>query len=111
MVPSPRDNRYNTIPSNPLRAVLSVLFAGLALASGSIRAGLRLHSLLLANVLRQPMLWFDTTPTGRILARFASDMNTVDVALPNSFKQILYDVMRVRHEGLIKLCVCVRCKL
>lgn len=48
------------------------MFLGtLLLADGAIRASRILHSRLLDNILRVPMLFFDTTPSGRVVNRFA----------------------------------------
>lgn len=48
------------------------MFLGtLLLADGAIRASRILHSRLLDNILRAPMLFFDTTPSGRVVNRFA----------------------------------------
>ncbi|XP_043911577.1 ATP-binding cassette sub-family C member 2 [Protopterus annectens] len=58
-------------------------------ASGAIRASRLLHSNLLHNILRAPMVFFDTTPTGRIVNRFAKDIFTVDEAIPMSFRSWL----------------------
>ncbi|GFO10855.1 multidrug resistance-associated protein 1-like [Plakobranchus ocellatus] len=44
----------------------------------SIVAARELHGDLLYNVLRSPMAFFDTTPTGRILTRFSKDVGAVD---------------------------------
>ncbi|KAF9938679.1 hypothetical protein BGZ67_010579 [Mortierella alpina] len=41
-----------------------------------------LHDRLLTRVLRLPMSFFDTTPMGRILNRFSSDVSAVDSQLP-----------------------------
>ena len=46
-----------------------------------IRSAGRLHGNVLRSVLRAPMSFFDTTPTGRILSRFSKDMFTVDQEL------------------------------
>ncbi|KAF9172822.1 hypothetical protein BGX21_006151 [Mortierella sp. AD011] len=58
--------------------VFFILFVHLALAVGRIRASEKLHRLLISTVIRLPMSFFDTTPLGRILNRFSSDMYSVD---------------------------------
>ena len=44
----------------------------------SLRASRILFEKLSYNVLRAPLRWLDTTPTGRILNRFTADFNTID---------------------------------
>jgi len=44
----------------------------------SVHSSRILHSRMLTNILRSPMMFFDTTPIGRILNRFSQDMETVD---------------------------------
>ncbi|XP_015279485.1 PREDICTED: canalicular multispecific organic anion transporter 1 [Gekko japonicus] len=66
------------------------LLAGSFLASnGAVRASRFLHLQLLSNILRAPMSFFDTTPTGRIVNRFAKDIFTVDETIPMSFRSWL----------------------
>uniref|UniRef100_A0A8B9JWS7 ABC-type glutathione-S-conjugate transporter n=1 Tax=Astyanax mexicanus TaxID=7994 RepID=A0A8B9JWS7_ASTMX len=50
---------------------LGVAQGTLLLADGAIHAPRTLHSRLLSNILRAPMLFFDTTPSGRVVNRFA----------------------------------------
>ena len=37
-----------------------------------------IHRILLKNVLHFPMVFYETTPTGRILQRFSNDLNTIE---------------------------------
>ncbi|XP_030856170.1 ATP-binding cassette sub-family C member 9 isoform X1 [Strongylocentrotus purpuratus] len=43
-----------------------------------VQTSKNLHNLMLTRVLRAPMRFFDTTPIGRIMNRFASDMQKLD---------------------------------
>ena len=48
-------------------------------------ASTNIHNLAFRGLMKAPMSWFDTTPMGRILNRFSTDMSTVDNALPSQF--------------------------
>nr|CAD7197173.1 unnamed protein product [Timema douglasi] len=82
--------------------VLSVLVSMLSVSIGAINAASVLHNTLLANVFRLPQSLFDTTPIGRILTRFSSDVNVLDqtfpmilrMAVPNVYKQIYVSTSR-----------------
>lgn len=52
-------------------AGILVFLGTLLLANASIDASRILHSRLLNNIMRVPMVFFDTTPTGRVVNRFA----------------------------------------
>ncbi|SJX64743.1 related to YBT1-Vacuolar, full-size ABC protein transporting bile acids [Sporisorium reilianum f. sp. reilianum] len=54
----------------------------------SIRASQNLFTTLLANVIRAPLRWFDTTPAGRIMNRFGTDMDCIDNILPQSIMNL-----------------------
>ncbi|KAF9572383.1 hypothetical protein EC968_009957 [Mortierella alpina] len=54
-----------------------------------IRASNVLHDRLLTRVLRLPMSFFDTTPMGRIVNRFSSDVNAIDTQLPEEWNDFL----------------------
>ena len=66
-----------------------VLFSSFTLALGGIMASILIHKRLLINILRLPMSFFDTTPSGRILNRFSKDIYTVDELIPRSINFFL----------------------
>ncbi|XP_041353425.1 ATP-binding cassette sub-family C member 10-like [Gigantopelta aegis] len=51
-------------------------------AFGGICAAQVIHKHLLSSVLKAPVSFFDTTPIGRIINRFSSDLYAVDDSLP-----------------------------
>ncbi|XP_060540945.1 ATP-binding cassette sub-family C member 5 isoform X2 [Pantherophis guttatus] len=68
---------------------------GIAFVKGTLRASSRLHDELFRRILRSPMKFFDTTPTGRILNRFSKDMDEVDVRLPFQAEMFIQNVILV----------------
>ncbi|XP_036593137.1 canalicular multispecific organic anion transporter 1 isoform X2 [Trichosurus vulpecula] len=83
---SQRDLRIGVYGALGVTQGLSVLLATLLSTYGAISASRGLHKQLLDNILRAPMSFFDTTPTGRIVNRFANDISTVDDTIPASFR-------------------------
>ncbi|KAK0424584.1 hypothetical protein QR680_008735 [Steinernema hermaphroditum] len=59
-------------------------------AFGSLQASRVLHDILLKNVIRLPMSFFDTTPIGRILNRFGRDIEVADDLIPEYMEQAFY---------------------
>ncbi|XP_004424724.1 PREDICTED: multidrug resistance-associated protein 5 isoform X1 [Ceratotherium simum simum] len=78
-------------------AVMLILKAirGMVFVKGTLRASSRLHDELFRRILRSPMKFFDTTPTGRILNRFSKDMDEVDVRLPFQAEMFIQNVILV----------------
>jgi ABC-type multidrug transport system fused ATPase/permease subunit len=71
---------------------LSALFIGTAsaiTAVGGLKASNKFHDHMLTNVLRAPTSFFDTTPKGRIVNRFAKDIDFVDRSIPLTFSAML----------------------
>lgn len=58
------------------------MMASVLLALSSLRAASVLHIRLIGDVLRLPMVFFDTTPVGRLLNRFSKDVDVLDNTLP-----------------------------
>jgi ABC-type multidrug transport system fused ATPase/permease subunit len=55
-----------------------------AFANAELRAASTIHNDMLHTVMRAPMAFFDTTPIGRIIARFSKDQNTLDMQVRKS---------------------------
>ena len=72
------------------------LFNGIAIFLRSIvlyfflvRAAKNMHDQLLNRVIKFPMSFFDTTPSGRVINRFSRDTETIDTILPGIIIQFL----------------------
>ncbi|CAG5122310.1 unnamed protein product, partial [Candidula unifasciata] len=59
-----------------------IFVASLMRLLGAIKASRVLHIGILSNVIRSPMSFFDTTPSGRIVNRFSKDLDTLDIMVP-----------------------------
>lgn len=68
---------------------------------------------MLENVMRLPMVFFDTTPMGRILARFSTDIFAVDITIPALWDMLAMCTFSVRILLLtfiffdVRFCVCL----
>lgn len=60
-----------------------------SLIAGSIRASRTLQARLLAKVVRLPMSFFDSQPTGRLLNRFTKDTEAVDTSVSSAISSAL----------------------
>ncbi|KAF7254110.1 Multidrug resistance-associated protein 7 [Varanus komodoensis] len=74
--------------ANSLFTILRAFF----FAYGTIHAATVIHNRLLTRVTKATMAFFDSTPTGRILNRFSSDLYCVDDSLPFTLNIFLANV-------------------
>ncbi|KAK2508352.1 hypothetical protein MC885_011599 [Smutsia gigantea] len=77
---------------------LCTLLRAVLFAAGTLRAAATLHRRLLCRVLMAPVTFFDSTPTGRVLNRFSSDVACVDDSLP-----FILNILLANAAGLLGL--------
>lgn len=61
----------------------------------SVRASVTLHDRLAKAVIRSPMSFFETTPIGRVMNRFSTDVNRLDEGLARVFTGFFTSILRV----------------
>ncbi|XP_036624800.1 multidrug resistance-associated protein 7 isoform X2 [Trichosurus vulpecula] len=74
------------------------LLRAILFAAGILQAAATLHQRLLHRVLKAPVTFFDSTPTGRILNRFSSDVACTDDSLP-----FILNILLAHAVGLLGL--------
>ena len=74
--------------------VCTVMIAASYFIAG-IRSSRILHHNMLDNLQKAPMTFWDTTPSGRILNRFSTDINRIDQRIPDIISNYLMSVVQV----------------
>ena len=67
-----------------INAVLVIYFS-----ISTLRASTLMHNHMLKRVMKSPMSFFDTTPIGRIINRFSSDISSCDQTLPGTIRNLI----------------------
>ncbi|KAF8854593.1 P-loop containing nucleoside triphosphate hydrolase protein [Acephala macrosclerotiorum] len=62
---------------------------------GSLRASRKVFRDMTYRVLRTPLRWLDTVPTGRILNRFTADFTAMDSNLSSNFAQVAASMLSI----------------
>ncbi|KAF1957365.1 hypothetical protein CC80DRAFT_42988 [Byssothecium circinans] len=75
-------------------AALNVLQTLILWIFCSIEASRKLHERMAFAIFRSPMSFFETTPAGRILNRFSSDIYRVDEVLARTFNMLFVNTAR-----------------
>nr|XP_039260711.1 multidrug resistance-associated protein 4-like isoform X5 [Styela clava] len=77
-------------------AILSAIMVMVVLIHANIHfyicvtSGIHMHNKMFRAILRAPIRFFDTNPSGRILNRFSKDMGQIDELLPLTFMDFLW---------------------
>ncbi|CAL1537561.1 unnamed protein product [Lymnaea stagnalis] len=77
-----------------IQGIFTYTFSASLLVKTVVASNL-LHNAMMHNVMRSPMSFFDTTPIGRIVNRFAKDVDVLDNMLPNVLRQSVQSMGRV----------------
>lgn len=93
---NPRLHFYQTIYGLIIVAMLLLaLMKCFFYTNVTIKAACKFHNKMFRNIMSCPMSFFDTTPTGRILNRFAKDQEEVDSVLPGNIDPFLQFCLQV----------------
>ncbi|XP_056263509.1 multidrug resistance-associated protein 1 isoform X1 [Pseudoliparis swirei] len=82
---------------------VSVFGYSLSTSIGGILASRCLHQSMLYDVLRSPISFFERTPSGNLVNRFAKEMDTIDTVLPSIIKMFMGSMFNVMGSCVIIL--------
>ena len=85
------DNQFyiNLYVLSGMIAVVFVTIQAVVLAVLRVKASKILHENMLVRILKAPTKFFDTTPLGRVLNRFSTDVSAIDNQLAASLSQLM----------------------
>uniref|UniRef100_A0A673C5R8 ABC-type glutathione-S-conjugate transporter n=1 Tax=Sphaeramia orbicularis TaxID=375764 RepID=A0A673C5R8_9TELE len=82
---------------------IAIFGTTVAISICGIIASRHLHMDLLINVLRSPMSFFESTPSGNLLNRFAKEIDAIDCMVPDGLKMMLSYVFKLMEVCIIVL--------
>ncbi|KAJ3340527.1 hypothetical protein HDU91_000833 [Kappamyces sp. JEL0680] len=62
--------------------------------AGSYYASLKIHADLLRHILRAPLRFFETTPSGRVMNRFSKDIESIDTSVMDATQFFMLSSMQ-----------------
>lgn len=82
---------------------IAVFGYSLCMSIGGILASRYLHQSMLYDVLRSPMSFFEKTPSGNLVNRFAKEMDTIDSVIPSIIRMFMGSMFTVMGACIIIL--------
>uniref|UniRef100_A0AAR2LVR4 ABC-type glutathione-S-conjugate transporter n=1 Tax=Pygocentrus nattereri TaxID=42514 RepID=A0AAR2LVR4_PYGNA len=82
---------------------IAIFGTTVAISIGGIIASHQLHLDLLKNVLHSPMSFFESTPSGNLLNRFAKEIDAIDCMIPDGLKMMLSYFFKLMEVCIIVL--------
>uniref|UniRef100_A0A8B9RM10 ABC-type glutathione-S-conjugate transporter n=1 Tax=Astyanax mexicanus TaxID=7994 RepID=A0A8B9RM10_ASTMX len=82
---------------------MAIFGTTVAISIGGIIASRQLHLDLLKNVLHSPMSFFESTPSGNLLNRFAKEIDAIDCMIPDGLKMMLSYFFKLMEVCIIVL--------
>ncbi|XP_042247990.1 multidrug resistance-associated protein 1 isoform X1 [Thunnus maccoyii] len=98
-----RQTRLGVYGALGLSQGLAVFGYSLSMSIGGILASRCLHQSMLYDVLRSPMSFFEQTPSGNLVNRFAKEMDTIDSVIPSIIKMFMGSMFNVMGSCVIIL--------
>jgi len=86
-------------------AVLLLLSTSLTFYRAALTASTRIHNAVFKAVLDAPISFLDTTPVGRVINRFANDVDQMDDSLTDTLDQTFYFGMQVLGTIILVACI------
>ena len=84
-------------------ALVLAIIRGFLYYATTLRCSENLHDKMVLSILKAPVLFFDTNPSGRIMNRFSKDIGIVDEFLPP------ISLLAIQYMMQTMASVCVTC--
>ncbi|KAK3857649.1 hypothetical protein Pcinc_036112 [Petrolisthes cinctipes] len=81
--------------------LITGIIKGIGVTFRVLAGASKLHKAMFESILRSPMRFFDTTPTGRILNRFSRDLDELDVRVPFFLEFLLQGMLFVMGQIIL----------
>ncbi|KAL4220768.1 Multidrug resistance-associated protein 5 [Mactra antiquata] len=93
---NPNINFYMMVYVTSLGAMIVLtLFRAFIFMKVTLKASSHMHNDIFKKMLSSPMKFFDTTPVGRIINRFSSDLDEIDTRLPATSEMFLQNICMI----------------